>query len=474
MVKENNGGQPSEMDTFLSPDKQVTVDLLDDSTKITIRPAQKKELLNGNDYVNYDPFKTRNLQNATTDSETLTHLLKACLGSGILAMPSAFKNGGVVFGLFGTVIIGIICAHCAYILVKCAHKLYYRTRVSSLTFSEVGEVAFANGPRFSQKFAKPAKLCIVIGIFLTYFGTCCAYNVIIAGNLQQVIQFHGVGKTVDKRLFIAGLLIPLILLSYVPNLKALAICSQIANVLMGCTIGITLYYIFSGDPLHNPTQLPPIAETHELPEFFSLVIFAMECIGVIMPLENNMATPRHFLGKCGVMNKGMSFVTIVYMLLGFVGYLKYGNSVCSVITLNLPEHEIAAQCAKVFIAFAVFFTYGLQFYVCLDLIWNGIKDKISKNGMFYNYLIRTILVILSVAVAVAVPKISPFLTIVGALFFSALGLIFPVIIETVVFWEEGFGFLKWKLLKNVFIIVFGVLAMIFGTNSGIQDILRHN
>lgn len=52
------------------------------------------------------------------DGETLTHLLKACLGSGILAMPYAFKNGGILFGAVVTIFIGIICAHCAYILVS--------------------------------------------------------------------------------------------------------------------------------------------------------------------------------------------------------------------------------------------------------------------------------------------------------------------------------------------------------------------
>ena len=50
---------------------------------------------------------------------------------------------------------------------------------------------------------------------------------------------------------------------------------------MGCTIGITLYYIFTGEPLHSPLDLPAIAPVERLPEFFSLVIFAMECIGVV-------------------------------------------------------------------------------------------------------------------------------------------------------------------------------------------------
>lgn len=97
----------------------------------------------------------------------------------------------------------------------------------------------------------------------------------------QVFQYYEVGKDIDKRWFIAGLLVPLILLSYVPDLKTLAVCSQIANVLMGCTIGITVYYIFTGQSLNSPMDLPPVAPTHDLPEYFSLVIFAMECIGVV-------------------------------------------------------------------------------------------------------------------------------------------------------------------------------------------------
>lgn len=59
-----------------------------------------------------------------------------------------------------------------------------------------------------------------------------------------------------------------------------------------------------------------------------------------MPLENNMESPKHFLGKCGVMNKGMSTVTLIYFFLGFVGYLKYGDGIKDVITLSLPPGEM--------------------------------------------------------------------------------------------------------------------------------------
>ena len=59
-----------------------------------------------------------------------------------------------------------------------------------------------------------------------------------------------------------------------------------------------------------------------------------------MPLENNMKKPRHFVGTCGVLNIGMTVATIAYVSLGFLGYLKYGNDVRPVITLNLPSEEL--------------------------------------------------------------------------------------------------------------------------------------
>jgi len=59
-----------------------------------------------------------------------------------------------------------------------------------------------------------------------------------------------------------------------------------------------------------------------------------------MPLENNMETPRHFLGFFGVLNVGMGGVTAVYILLGFLGYLKYGEATQASITLNLPTEDV--------------------------------------------------------------------------------------------------------------------------------------
>lgn len=117
---------------------------------------------------------------------------------------------------------------------------------------------------------------IEISLFVTYFGTCSVYAVIVARNFQQVIEHH-TGVPQSDRMIIACLLIPLILLSWVPDLKYLAPVSMVANVFMGTGLGITFYYLVMN--LHPVDEIPLVAPLSEFPNFFSITIFAMEAIG---------------------------------------------------------------------------------------------------------------------------------------------------------------------------------------------------
>lgn len=325
------------------------------------------------------------------------------------------------------------------------------------------------GPSWGRPWAQFMKHFINYGLFVTYFGTCSVYTVIIAENFMQLIE-HYFNAGVDVRIYIALLLIPLILLSWVPNLKYLAPFSAVANVFMGIGLLITFYYLTQDMP--PITDRPLHTSLLKIPPFFGIVIFAMEAIGVVMPLENSMKTPQHFIGICGVLNQGMSGVTLVYILLGFMGFVKYGDEAQGSITLNLPIEEIPAQIVKILIALAVFCTFGLQFYVCLEIGWDTIKSKFTKRPLLINYMMRTILVTAAVLLAVAVPTIGPFVGLLGAFCFSILGLLVPIFIEMVTYWDQGFGKYNWIIWKNVVICAFGLLALYFGSKASIVDIMQ--
>lgn len=85
--------------------------------------------------------------------ETLLHLLKGSLGTGILAMPNAFYHSGYVVGSFGTLFIGLICTYCIHLLIKAEYEICKRKKVPSLTYPATAEAAILEGPECLRKFA---------------------------------------------------------------------------------------------------------------------------------------------------------------------------------------------------------------------------------------------------------------------------------------------------------------------------------
>ncbi|KDR21503.1 hypothetical protein L798_02967, partial [Zootermopsis nevadensis] len=451
-----------------------------------------------------------------SDLDTLIHLLKGSLGSGILAMPMAFKNAGLTFGVVATFAIGFICTYCVHILVSimlssglkklAKAKVTVGKRDSNkllkwrVTVCLLGDVfgLFSNMAKPSAtKAAGTVPMCegncsielitsnkcvvfavyrALINLFLVVdlLGCCCVYIVFVATNIKQVRSWelydHYADSKIDLRLYMVMLALPLILLNMVRNLKWLAPFSMIANLLMATGVGITFYYIFIDLP--SVDDRPHFTSLHQLPLFFGTAIFALEGIGVVMPLENNMKTPSHFIGCPGVLNIGMAVVVMLYTGVGFFGFLQYGDDTKGSITLNLPVTEVLAQSVKVMIAVAIFLTYGLQFYVPMEIIWKSIGHRFGAHKFAAEYAVRTILVIATVAIAVAIPQLGPFISLVGAVCLSTLGLMFPAIIEIVTFWDSpGMGSCYWRLWKNVFIILFGVLGFITGTITSIEEII---
>ena len=68
------------------------------------------------------------------------------------------------------------------------------------------------------------------------------------------------------------------------------------------------------------------------------------------------------------------------------------NQKNSVMITSVLLYFSPAQVVKIFIALAVFCTYGLQWFVCLEIIWNGLKDRFQKKALLAEYIVRVILV----------------------------------------------------------------------------------
>lgn len=81
--------------------------------------------------------------------------------------------------------------------------------------------------------------------------------------------------------------------------------------------------------------------------------------------------------------------------------------------------------AQILIALAILFTFGLQFYVPIDILWRKLQLRLpQEKHNVSQILFRAGLILIMGGVAAAVPKLEPFIGLVGAIFFSVLGKFF--------------------------------------------------
>lgn len=272
--------------------------------------------------------ETREVEHATTDFETFLHVIKANIGTGLLGLPVAVFNAGIVVGPVCLVLMAIIAVHCMHLLVKSSRTWCRLKAKSSMSFGEVAEECV--------KLYYPGKGWIgrlVINIFLsiTQLGFCCIYILFVGRNLQQVFA-HTTSFNVNINIWILIILPYFIALSFIKNLDTLSWLSLTSNIFMATGVVCIFYHIFTN--LHNPMDLPDFAGIQKFPLFFGVAVYAYEGIGLILPLENEMKNPAHFPR---ILNLSMIIVTFLYISMGLLGYMMCTDNCQGSITLNLGK-----------------------------------------------------------------------------------------------------------------------------------------
>ncbi|CAH1713516.1 proton-coupled amino acid transporter-like protein CG1139 isoform X1 [Aphis gossypii] len=474
---DNQGMLRSELDINGKPingNTCINMDSLNKCVAINTKGDTAAQLNEKQNY--YNPYQHRDVKHPTSYFDTLIHLLKASLGTGILAMPSAFKNAGYVVGTLGTIIIGILCTYTIHLLITASHELCIKRKVPSLTYPGTVAAAFEEGPKFTRVLAPYARMMTNMFLVLYQIGSSCIYVVFIASNLKVVGDFYLGGNT-DVRMYMVYLLIPLILISWVRNLKLLAPFSSIATCMTIVSFTLIFYYIFRESPSFVGRE--PVGTVNSIPLFFGTVLFAMEAIGMVLPLENEMKNPKKFGSVFGVLNASMLPISLLYTVVGLLGYLKYGENTKGSITLDMPQTEVLSQVVKLLLSISIYFTYALSNYVAFDIVWKGMEQKMEKNEnrICWEYALRTSIVIVTFFFAIAIPNLEHLISLIGAFCLSSVGIALPAIVSFLTFSDvyKDEGNLRFGLfcLRNLLIILIAIFAFVIGVSTSVSDIIHH-
>ncbi|XP_026743418.1 proton-coupled amino acid transporter-like protein pathetic [Trichoplusia ni] len=417
----------------------------------------------------YDFVAHRCVAKPTNTLESTGHLIKGCLGGGILGIHEAYMKCGLWTSLVVTIIFGFYITYCVHILVNSAQLLYKRLHLPQMSYPDVAEASLEVGPFPSlRKYSKWFRYAVDLIICIDLFGACCVYQIIIAKTIQQLVENEeDLDNQSHLRLYILALLVPVLLLCMITTLKYLAPFTLIADVFIVTCVIATIVYSQRSAP--EISKVPAWKGVIGFFEFCGIVVFSMEGIGVSLPIENNMKNPKQFpIILCA----GMSVVVSFLILVGFFGYWGFGENSIAPVTLNFPS-EIFPTILKCLMAIMIFVTFALNFWAPFNLVWYYVSKKHDpKKFWIWERVYRASFIIVITSIAIAFPNIGNLMGLLGAFCLSNMGFIFPAIIELLVVWETpGLGRYKWRLWKNILVLIVGVLLFIAGTYSNAKGLI---
>nr|XP_018899379.1 PREDICTED: proton-coupled amino acid transporter-like protein CG1139 isoform X2 [Bemisia tabaci] len=419
---------------------------------------------------NYEPYNHEPAGKTASYIEALLILIKASVGTGVLGMPRAFYNAGYILGTMGTVFAGILTTVTVHLISNSEHELCRRKRIPQMTYPETVEAAFEYGPGNSRRFKNTARIICYSALVLLEFGADCAYAIFIADNIKEICDH--IFSPAPVRFYLLCLLGPLILMCWIRNLKFLAPGSTLGTgCAIGC-VGVVFYFIFS-----QPITLEGRKAAGSLKDFalfFGQVLFAFGAFGMVVPLKNRMRRPASFGSPFGVVNVAMVPNLVLYVIMGFFGYLAYGNQTKSSVTLNLPQTGFIGDLIRILMAGSIFTTYPLCNYIVVEQLWHknlALRFEDNKRVIFWEYVFRTALTCANIACCIAIPNLELVMAFTGSLMVPTLGIWFPSIIYTLTFWNKYTGIkFAFFLSRTIIIMLVGVFASVISLSTTVREI----
>ncbi|KAG9508934.1 Proton-coupled amino acid transporter 1 [Fragariocoptes setiger] len=413
----------------------------------------------------------------TNFGQSLMHLIKCNLGTGLLAMPAAFANCGLIYAFIGLPVLAIIATYCVHLLIKSAQYLESKIDSDNIEYAELAKSSFKVGPSWMRRCSGFMCKMVDATLIISQMGICCVYLVFIVDNVSKVLSTYNIHL---PQMVLFGAALPVtLLLSYIRTLKKLSIASACANVLQ--VIGILIILEFLVRDLNHAHKRDHTQPLDKVALGFGSAMFAFEGISVVMPVYTRMKQPDRMRGLFGAINLSYFILFCLYFSMGAFGYLRFGNDAQGSITLNLPANSDFYNVVRIMFTMSILLTYPLQFYVPNEIIWNWAKENLiehdekspPKKMVYYEYYCRTILVLITFILAVSVPELELLMGLVGSISGTMLSIILPPIIHLAAYWENTTGQAKlFMCIIDFSLIIAGVVAASTGSFVSLDKIVH--
>ena len=374
-------------------------------------------------------------------------LLKAFVGTGIMFLPKAFKNGGMLFSAITLVTVSIVTSLCFELLLGC------RKQYGGGGYGDLGQAI--SGKRMRQ--------LILVSITLSQLGFVCAGLIFTAENLASF--FDAVtpnAEPLSTNALIGIQLIVLIPLSFIRNISKLGPAALLADVFI--LIGLTYIYWYDISWISKMGGFHPSIELFNPRDWTMTIgsaIFTFEGIGLILPIQSSMKHPENFSKLLYIV---MLIITVIFTSVGVLCYGTFGDRVSVEVITNFPQDSKLVNAVQFLYAMAVLVGTPVQLFPALRTIElklfgraSGKKDSLTK---WKKNAFRTILVICTGLIAAGgASDLDKFVALIGSFACVPLVYIYPAYLH-----YKGVAEHSWSKAADIAMMLVGLVAMIYTTS----------
>ncbi|XP_048775829.1 uncharacterized protein LOC125680372 [Ostrea edulis] len=418
------------------------------------------------------------------------------IGAGVLGLPFAFKEAGILEGIVVMTLVGITSVKAMLLIVDCKYQLIRNNRVETKIYmkdntearedglkvkvkdteevmtllaedepeAEKGHkssrlpVDFSYGDIGQHALGHIGRVFVDVAILISQAGFCCAYLIFISENLSSYIPKL---KLIH---WLILLLPPLCLLTLLRQLKSLALTSLLAQCSNLLAFGVVFWFDF--EHFHHIEIHPKNMSIKGLPFFLAISIYCYEGAGMILSLEGSLAADIRYKFKRYFVCT-MVIVTSLYISFGSAGYLSFGPETNPIITLNLPKGESQvdfAMVVKTFLCLALFFTYPVMMFPVMKLLENYFITDAHKKILKGNIL-RVFTVFMTGCIVLVIPNFANLMALVGATCCTMLAFTLPGLFHMCIF--KG-NLTIYQVIIDWTLIFLGVVGAVIGTIDALQ------
>lgn len=338
-------------------------------------------------------------------------LLKSFVGTGVLFLPRAFYNGGMLFSFLVLVFLACVSYYCFILLVSTRLKV-------NASYGDMGRIIY--GGYFQT--------LINFSLVISQIGFASAYIVFVSENLQAFILAVTNCRTIVPvgHFILAQTLVflPISLYRNINNIQKMALVADLF-------IALGLIYLYYYD-------IKTIVVRHSFADFTNFnpaswtlligtAIFTFEGVGLILPIQSGMREPKKFPK---VLATVILIIGVIFISMGALSYAAYGSNTKTVILLNMPQDSKLVNSVQFLYSVAILLSIPLQIFPAIEITSQQMFSKTGKYNPWIKWqknCFRFFMVIFCACVAwIGAGDLDKFVSLVGSFACIPLVYIYPV------------------------------------------------